>query len=667
MRFIPGLSLCLGSMSAGMAQATPPGAILTPADPAGPRPMTLQQQFDAATALTEAGKDWLAALAAWEALEPRVKNGRVLGVIRARKSVALFNLKRFDEAAAMARLSLAAMPTSDPALIVDRYQAFINLAVASQGDLDYTSASDAFRSAAALDVSPQNKLTALRGAVETGTFVDLAAADRDLIAANDLAKGLSLSRKEEAALKIAEAELRLNEKRFDDARSAARTAVGLLGGLTELIDHWDVAARSDYAIAALLLGRKDDAREYIAATGAGRFGKGTFDAGSIKVPQCGGDLGLKPDDATVLQFSIDGDGKVTASRPVYAAGGGQAGLAFARAARDWSFIPQNIASFPGFFKWGIRVELRCSMSFERPQATGIATDALNNWLIEKGLSPVSTDRQETKAAQRLVDDRRELDAILKSGNKSETEVAAAMLKVAFNPVVGSSESGDLAKKAREALNGDDIPLLALLAVDLKLYSATYFLKKTARRDIFVQAMSNPPYVGDPQSRSLLRLVLADSLAKEPPATVVPILEQVLEDPGLTANDPLRVGAAVRLASLQASIGKQKEAQAAYDKAGIAPNQCALLDKAPSLLKSRGQFPDEALRYGFEGWTTIETDVGADGIALKPRTIVAYPPFVFSEGGEKFIALGEFTKSFRPDGGLGCGAVSQRINFRMFYK
>jgi len=92
---------------------------------------------------------------------------------------------------------------------------------------------------------------------------------------------------------------------------------------TAKIDPMDAAARSDAAIAFLLGGNADEARRYMAYTGAGRMKKGSFDpAAEMRSPDCGGDAGLKPNDVAVVEFNIADDGTIERARPIYAAGGG---------------------------------------------------------------------------------------------------------------------------------------------------------------------------------------------------------------------------------------------------------------------------------------------------------------------------------------------------------
>jgi outer membrane biosynthesis protein TonB len=143
-----------------------------------------------------------------------------------------------------------------------------------------------------------------------------------------------------------------------------------------------------------------------------------------------------------------------------------------------------------------------------------------------------------------------------------------------------------------------------------------------------------------------------------------LLQQVADDKALAANDPLRVGALIRLASLQQQAGDTATARATFDRSGLAANQCAILDAPPRFLSAGGTFPNEAMAWGFEGWTKTQFDVGADGKVIHQRAVLSYPPFVFTKAGTETMAGARYSKTFRPDGGLGCGGLSQQVRFKL---
>ena len=143
-----------------------------------------------------------------------------------------------------------------------------------------------------------------------------------------------------------------------------------------------------------------------------------------------------------------------------------------------------------------------------------------------------------------------------------------------------------------------------------------------------------------------------------------LLQQVADDQRLAANDPMRVGALIRMASLQQQAGDTATARATFDRSGLAASQCAILDAPPRFLSAGGTFPDEAMAWGFEGWTRTQFDVGADGRVLNQRAVLSYPPFVFTKARVQTIAGARYSKTFRPDGGVGCGGLSHSVRFKL---
>ena len=139
------------------------------------------------------------------------------------------------------------------------------------------------------------------------------------------------------------------------------------------------------------------------------------------------------------------------------------------------------------------------------------------------------------------------------------------------------------------------------------------------------------------------------------------------DPRLSAKHPLRIGAMVRLAAIQAAAGDQAAAAASYERTGLDTRQCALLDAQPALLRSNtgsADFPMAAMQWGFEGWVRTEYDVRADGKTAQQRAIIAYPPFVFRSAAIDVAKNFTYSVSYRPDGSAGCGGKQQNINFSL---
>ena len=630
-------------------------------------PTTIQQDFDAATAL-DAGTDKEAALKAWEALEHRTAgNPRNHAIMLVRKSAVLMALDRKDEAVAAARAGLAGLPTKDATLNSDRSSAHLILGRVAQSAVDYASAASDYHEAATIADTNVDKAAALLGEIETATFVDPAAAQNALAELRALLAKVKVEPVVSAECARRAGLLLLNQGNFEGARAKSAEAVKLLGGLTDKTDLRDVAARSDTAIAALLAGKGEEARRYLAMAGAGRLPTGSFDpALQMTPPGCGGEAGLKPDDMAVIEFSIGNDGSVIASQPIYAAGGGKVALEFARTALGWSWTPEQVKNLPLFFRYNIRVEMRCSTAFERPSVMNLLNANFETWLDSKKLTMPASELSDALA---LPGQRAALAAIEAKGDVQSAMVLPALYRLLENGVLPREEKNALARRALAIADANGVPPLPRLVLDLAVRGTVR--SEGTRGNGFAKdvmpLLTQPPYADDPQARSALRLLIANAYERGPASRMRELLGQVADEPGLATNDPLRVGALVRLASLEASAGDAGAAHAAFEKSGLAARQCALVDSAPKLKHAGGSsedFPKDAFNWGFEGWALTQFDVTAEGNPKNMRTVVAYPPFVFSAAGAKVIASSRFEKTYRPDGGLGCGGETKRTGFRI---
>ncbi len=650
------LSGSLLAMSAASAQ--------TGTQTGTPQPATtVQQDFDAAAALDAKG-DKPAALAAWEKLEARTRPGsRSRGVALIRKSAALFKLDRSDDAVTAARAGLALLPASDATLAEDRWRANYDLGTIAENALDYAGASVAYASAEAAAHTPGLKAASMLALANTKTFTDPAAADAVLARADALLKPLKTDGKLKALVARRHAILLLNRGAYEPARVYAIEAVKQLGGMTAQTDSNDVSARSDAAIASLLAGKSEDARRYMAMTGAGRMTKGEFDpAVQMNVPPCGGEADLRPADMAVVEFTIGDDGVVRKVAPIYAAGGGAVALEFARAVRDWSWTPEQAKALPAFFRYNVRIEMRCSTAFERPSIGKLLDADMAAWLETKGLALPVEERGLDAVA--VVRQRAALAAAEAGSGASSLAALPPLYQLANNAVVGREETNALARRALAIAEAQGAPPMARLPLDItvRMTDSADSWKDGAYARAMTPLLSMPAYANDAQARSAILLLIAERTNNRDRRAT--LLQQVADDKRLVANDPMRVGALIRLASLQQQAGDTAAARTTFDRSGLAANQCAILDAPPRMLSAGGVFPDEAMAWGFEGWTKSQFDVGADGKVVNERAVLSYPPFIFTKAGTAAVAGSRWSKTFRPDGGVGCGGLAQSVRFKM---
>lgn len=631
--------------------------------PQVPPARTVQQDFDAATALDETGAP-AARLAAWEALERRVAgNRRSRALMQLRKSSALLALDRKDEAVAAARAGLAGLPATDPSLREDRLIALMSLGRVAEAAVDYPSAADAYAQAEGLAQSPVEKLMTLNALIGVQTFTDPDRAAAAVARADAVLAQTQTGPKVQATFRRLNAERLLNRGDFAGARGEAKAAVRLLGGLTGRTDLDDVAARSDFAVAAMLGGDPDAAREYMAMTGAGRLPKSNFDpAVSMRVPDCGGEAGLKPQDMAVVEFSISDGGQVVSARPIYAAGGGAVAQEFARTALDWSWTPEQVKQLPPFFRYRTRVEMRCSAAFKRPSVGDFLDTALTRWLTDHDVAVADAPPGADVAA--LPAARAELAALEAKRGRDALALVPVLRRIAQNSVTPREEAHAASAQALTIAQASGMTGAPLLAIELGEWRSRG--ADGLRDDDWAEAAKAAlagRYARDAEARTAIRMILAQT-GRGKPDRAIPYLQAVATDGGLAKGSALRAAALVQLASLEQAQGDVAAARAAFAKSGLSADQCSLVDTPPRFLGAGGTFPREAMQWGFEGWTLSEFDISAEGKVLNVRPVLSYPPFVFTKAGTQTIAGARYARSFRPDGGLGCGGSSQRVKFLM---
>ena len=621
---------------------------------------TVQQDFNAAEAL-DAGTDRVAAVAAWQALESRTTaNKRSHAIVLVRKSRALVRLNRRDEALAAVRAGLADLRASDPSLREDRFGAYMTIGGIAESALDYAGAIDAYRQAEALAVASGEKLGAKLGLLRVETFIDPVAASAEAGQLDALLATVKADKTVRGEVEMREAVLALNRGNVPAARKLSAASVSDFGGMSERIDLRDVSARSTAAIAALLSGEKDDARRFMAMTGAGRVGGDGFVRGAqMRVPDCGGEQELKPQDFAVVEFSIANDGSVRDVVPIYAQGGGAVALAFARAARDWSWTPEQVKKLPAFYRYNARVEMRCSLGFERPSIGKLERTETAAWLRANGVD--LPEKQDGADAASVAGERAAL-TMAEAKDRQSLATFAALYRLMENTVVGREETNAFARRALEIATASNAPPIVRAEMALSaLRTASANDDRSDLRRAIAPLLADPYYAANPTARSALRLAYADVQRGDPAR--IEALRQVAGDPQLAKNDPLKVHALIRIASLEQQNGNEAAARNAFAQSGLAANQCAIIDAPPKFLSAGGTYPEEAQHWGFEGWTVTQFDVSADGEVLNQRAILSYPPFVFTKAGTDTVASARYAKSYRPDGGLGCGAQTKSIVFR----
>ena len=660
--FLSLLAVTLASPALAQApQAGPPaaGAILT-----------VQQAFDAGTQAIDK-QDWAKALAIYEGLEQRLQPNkraeRSLAIVRIRKAQALYALRRFDDAEAQLQESLGTLPSDDASLVEDRAIALTILGNLAERRFDYPQAVDRFREAAQVEGPLAVRLRGYAKLLKLASFVDRTAGLADA----DTALSLVKSEKGEFKTWIAiihnlRGRILLNMDRKGEASAALDEAVKLLGGANfGKIDAFDFSARSDAAIAAIFNDKPEDARAYLAKSGATIMANQGFRLGAdMNPPQCGNAVtGPKPEDVAIVEFSIREDGSVGTSVPIYFSGAPENAAEFARAVSEWSWNAVELKRISPFLRAQTRLEMRCTTVFGRPDTLSLIGPDLDRWLAGRSDPLPQMGGSQVKRVAEL---RAELARRETVHGKDSAQVLAPLVELAAMRLVPQDEAWTLIDRATAIVEKNDAPaaartVIAMIATKSHVNSDSGSQPRALER--LLQLRSDPVMAKDPRAMAAITLFLADAnrLGKTETAN----LQSIANDTRLAANEPFRIGALTRLASLESQAGKIDSARELFNQTGLSAQQCALSDAVPRQQSGRitdNDYPDAALQWGFGGWVTTEFDIDAEGRPQNTRPLIAFPPFVFAKPTAQAVAKFRFERRYRPEGTLGCGGKRQNVTY-----
>lgn len=654
--------------------------------PAAP-PTGVQAQFDKATALAEAGQ-CAEAVAIFAGIEnaPSIRRSEVARTALAvRKGQCLVRLDRLDEAEPLLRAGLQQLDARGEAFANDRQIGYHALGRLLWQRFDYDGAEAALQRALALSTGVRRfgPLTYLAYVTAfDGGDKPLAYAAEALTLADRLPQ---VGPAERLLLQTQQARVLLNQGKVAQARAALDALLKARGGLTNRVTAGDVILRSDLALAALLASDQEGARRYLAYTGQGRIpgGKDFTMGTSMQPPACGGPAGLKPEDRAVIEFRLREDGSVSQVVPIYVPAGRKAAAAFAEAASDWAWDPEDAAAIPEVFRTTIRVQVACSQATHRPElieplwevayewlygpdllALARATPGLDAW-VAAAVAEEEVDSRRLNAAQLEAPMRAVLAAAEPKGGRV---LVGALLMLA--QVAAKEEKLVLLRRAATLADSANAPpsVTVVLATVVARWDAANAGRRFDPRSLR-SLLDRPEIAGDPLAGSTLRLMIATpGWRQSPPADAAKLVDAVAAETRLAAQHPLRVNALLQQATLRAASGDLEGARAAYAATGLTDEQCATLGAAPVLRRSGAsgdKFPRDAMRWGFEGWVRLEADIAADGRPLAPRPVVGYPPYVFETAASTVMKSARYRASFRPEGaGAACTARSENIGFRL---
>jgi tetratricopeptide (TPR) repeat protein len=642
----------------------------TPADPPAPpapaKPLSAQAAFNAATAAQES-RNYAEAVAMFEALETRPgmdHNSQVMGIILIRKGLSLLEIERLSDAWNAIEQGLSLVRTDNPTLRADLYMGRMGLGRIALLRYATAQAMAEFTIADTLAVDPADhiraKLNMVRATMFDADDTAVRMADQALV----LAKATpGIAKDDLASVLTIRALALMNHGRVRDAYAELQQALSKQGGLTSRTNVSEAQTRSDLAIAALLNGNKDEARKYMAYTGAGRIEEAPFrGARSLAPPSCDIDADLRPEDSVVVEFNIRKDGTVGYATPIYASRLGPGAQAMARAILAWSWRPEDVSKIPLFYRIVTRIELRCSTGTSRPATVNLLQQDALRWLAAAGAKPVQIEQSEGASLAPL---RAELAARNAAGGGVAT--IPVLVALGNNSVAAIADRVAWLTHARNIAIATSAPATVRTWLETLVILASWdFDHINDYRAALRALIAEPAIAADARAAGVVRLMIAEPRFRSPPPPdAIALVTQVATDSRLVGNDPLRVGALVRLAALNVAAGNVAAAREAYTRTGLSEQQCALLDAQPALLKTHvgsNDYPLEALSWGFEGWVRVEYDITAEGRTTQPRAIIAYPPFVFRDAAVGMARAFRYSQSYRPGGSAGCSGEQQGINF-----
>ena len=645
----------------------------------------LQDAYNAAQAALDAGKDEEAAQG-FAALLAKLPNdtkpgGRTAALIRARLGSVYMRLN--DAASAIGPLERASadMPTASEADRRERLIAQLDLARALDASQERARAKQAYRDAIASASALQSDMEVLNarvGLARQSVFDDPATARQELDTAIQLAVKLKVDGEPLAGIYGLRGRVELNHGDLPAAKKWFEIGLKSAGGMGRKVSVIDTRIRSDLGIVNFLLGNRESSREYFAFTGAGRLPDGGITRGAeTPLPYCGAATGVDPADMVIVDFTIAGDGRVLAPSTVYSTRPGVIEDAFERSVASWSWNPDSLAKLNPFWRNSVRLQLRCVGTGARGSVDSDFWREWSDWAKSKGLSGSPVAASDVLQLPLL---RAELARRISANGPMSPQLLPVLLGLASNSIVSRAEAKETIKRVNEILLATDAP--ANVRIQRELMFETMLGsgsgKRTSYSKDYERAVTQtiPALLARIESRGdgatkgavLVRLTLATMLeaSRNKPAAQA-LFSAVVATPlaVLPDNNPMRQVALLRLASIAASNKQIDVARAALGATGLSPDQCAIVDASP--LKKLGgvsqfEYPPEAAGWGFGGFTQVAYDIDAAGKPLNVRTVIAYPPFIFSTIVEEGVRRFRYEPVFRDGANAGCGGMIQAINF-----
>ena len=675
-----------------------PALILTAVSAAVSSPAvatTIQQDFDAAQALIDAG-EYPRARAAFTALLarfPAASAGRASSIVRARLGNMMLATGDPEAAEPLLTAAIAGFKGATPQDAEERATAGYDLGRAQEARGALDTAARTYRTVLGSRAFPADGLAdiGLRASLaRTLIWSDPAEARRLLDALLALPpEKLGSAREQRALLETLRGRVELNNNNPAEARHWFTIAARSAGGAeTQKISIADIRIRGDLALANQMLGRLDEGQKYVAYSGAGALvNEGLTAAVAMPLPACAPLTGLATDAVAVVEFAIGADGRVSGVTPIYASRGSgeSAGAAqddgpeilFPKAVSRWFWNTEDVTKLDPFWRRSVRVELRCFNS--RPDADPVRSafrGEIIAWLEGLGVRDDPDWPDNDAAALPLV--RAELARREQGDGRQSAQLLPVLMALTNNSAAPNTERRAAAARW-QALARQHKPPLPVLTLDrlseinweadpIASRAATLKFKRQKIADLLSELDAGGD--GDSRAAMLVRLRLGETLEEMRDYTGARALfERVTASPDsvLPAGDPIRTAALLRVANLAAAARDTAAAASAFAATGLTAEQCSLIDVRPQGINTsigNKAFPSQSIRWGTGGFARVGYDITADGNTANVRTIVASPPFIFGASTEKAIAQFKYRPVFRPGNTIGCTGNAQTVNFRV---
>ncbi|OYU15409.1 MAG: hypothetical protein CFE37_05610 [Alphaproteobacteria bacterium PA4] len=653
---------------------------------------TIQQDFDAAQALLDAGKGTEAREAFANLLTRFAPGSRgvAASLVRARLGDSL--LATGDAEAAEPMLVAAIAGLKGDNMIVDRNVAIYNLARAQEEQGRFGAAAATYAEVRNSKIFAPNSLDdiGLRAALaraqiwsnpkEARRLLDeLLALPKDVFTDMPDTKAL---------LQSLRGRIELNDNKPAEARRWFTMATTTAGGrYTRGVNVADIRVRNDLALANYKLGHMDEVQKATAYSGAGSLStEGLTMARGKPLPACAPVTGLAPDAMAVVEFALGENGRVISARTIYAdrgsgaAPGADAGpeTVFAQAVRRWIWAADDAAKLDSFWRQSVRVELRCSTerSNADPVVTSFALD-IARWSQAAGLVPMIALPANDAEALPLI--RAELARRTTSHGAASRQLLSPLYALAQNDAVPKTDREAATLQIVALLSAAQAPgeVLDLARIEAIRVAALAAPDKSRydqiRMEQLVALLANQTEAGRGSKRIAMatRLALgqayldakADAEARSQFDVIAAAPLAVLSD-----ADPIRIKALLYLSNIAAASRDTAVAAKALAATGLSSEQCSLVDVKPQPINrvlSSSMFPAAALAWRTQGFVRIGYDITAAGQTINIRTLIASPPFIFGPPTERIVAKFRFQPVFRPDNAIGCSGSSTDVNFRIY--